>query len=131
MLWRDGRFLLSNTVATIRLIQDTQLCFIAFVGEGHIIKCDVALNIVGFKLQSIWLVLNLNWQVQIFKDAVKEGQGTLNLDLDIEQLSNGEEQAALQGGESDDTSQGQACVRVLDNLPASNKIHNGGCDRKE
>ena len=41
-------------------------------------------------------------QIEILEDSVEEGEGAVNLDLDIQHLPEREEEAALQRGEGDD-----------------------------
>ena len=45
---------------------------------------------------------DLGFDPEVFEDPVEQGERALDLDLDIEQLAEGEEQAALEGGECDD-----------------------------
>ena len=90
------------------------------------------MHIIRFQLQGFGLILDFNGQIQVLKDAVKQGQCSLNVHLNVQQLPNGEEEPALQGCECDDTSQTDCSARrVVYNLRARDEIHNRRCDRKE
>src|SRR6185312_11989316 len=68
---------------------------IPFVDERDIIECDLAAHLIVAEVKRIGRILDFNRQVQVFKDAVKQSQGTLNVYLHVQQLSYGEEQSAL------------------------------------
>ena len=44
----------------------------------------------------------LDRQIEIFEDAIEEREGALDLDLNVEELTEREEEPALQRGEGDD-----------------------------
>ena len=50
----------------------------------------------------VWVVLDLDGQVEVLEDAVEQRQRALQVDLHVEQRPEREEQPALEGGEGDD-----------------------------
>src|SRR6266700_4405133 len=68
-----------------------------FISKGDIFKAQVSSYRFGFEVQRVLFILNLDWQVQILKDTIKQCQRPLNIYLDTQQLADGEEEAALQG----------------------------------
>src|SRR5437016_4376146 len=105
---------------------------ITFIGKRHISKVDLTTCIIGFKLQGFGLIVNFNRQIQVFKDAVKQSQCTLNIHLNVEQLSDGEEKPALQVCKCNNTAEADRRVHgIVYNLRTCYKIDNSGRDRKE
>ena len=68
-------------------------------------------------------------QIKVFEDAVEEGEGALDLDLDIEQLPEREEEPALQRREGDDIADGHRAA--ADDFPPGDQVDERGRDREK
>src|SRR5579872_3909885 len=98
---------------------------VALVGKGHILEGHFAAHAIGRERKGIRLILDFNWQVKVLEDAVKQRQRALNLHLYIEQLSNREEQTALQCGKSHDATKCESGVVWLrNNKPTGDEVDN-------
>jgi hypothetical protein len=67
---------------------------------------NAAADRIGLHGHSVWVVLDLDGQVEVLEDAVEQGQRALQLDLHVEQRTEREEKPALEGRESDDVADG-------------------------
>src|SRR3954453_18670530 len=83
-----------------------------------------------FEGGGVWSVGDLHRQIEIFEDAVEERERPLNLDLDVEELAEREEEAALQCGKGDDVANAHAAIPV-DDLPPRIPINHRWRDREK
>src|ERR1700730_17331143 len=71
------------------------------------------------------------WHAQVIEDALEQRQRCLDLDADLQQAADGEEEAALQGGECHDRPSGDARVVRLADHNARDEIHQSRCAAEE
>ena len=66
---------------------------------------------------------DLGIHLEVLEDPVEERQGPLDLDLDVQQLAEREEQAALERGEGHDVADRRGRRVALDRQPAGQPVH--------
>ena len=93
------------------------------VAERHVAEADLAADGGGGEGHGIGCVDDLGVHLEVFEDAVEQGERTLDLDLDAEQLAEREEQPALQRRERDDVADRRCGRVVLDGQPAGQPVH--------
>ena len=77
------------------------------VAERHVAEADLAADIARVERDRVGRVDDLGVHLEVFEDPVEQGQRALDLDLDVEQLAEREEQAALERRERDDRAGGR------------------------
>lgn len=100
-----------------RLVRDR---VVTLVGKRHILEGDLPAHLFGFELERAWFIGNLNRHIQVLKNALKEGQCALYLDLNIEQLSDREKEPALQCRKGYDCTECHTSAKngkIMNNLP--------------
>src|SRR6185436_13192810 len=75
------------------------------------------------------LVPERDRQIQVFEDPVEEREGAVDLDLDVHQLPEREEDAALLRGEGNDRADGHRAA--IDDLPPRDQVDERGSNREE
>src|SRR5579859_842219 len=76
------------------------------VAEVHIAEDQAALDSLRLERQRAGLVGNLQGQIEVFKDAIKERQRALNINLHAQKLPNWEEEPTLERGEGHNITDG-------------------------
>jgi hypothetical protein len=100
---RDLREFLSGVIAVLDNVERTCLrrrC--RRIAERHVTQPEPAADRGVVKCDGVRRVDDLGIHPEVLEDPVEQGQRALDLDLDVEQLAEGEEQATLERGEGDD-----------------------------
>ncbi len=100
------------------------------VAEGHVAEAHVAAHADRVERHRIRRVGDLVRHLQVLEDPVEQGQRALDLDLDVEQLAEREEEAALQRGEGHDRADADRRV-ALDDQRAGQQVDERRRDAEE
>jgi hypothetical protein len=101
------------------------------VPERDIPESDAAANGRAIERDRVGRIDDFRIHLEVLEDPVEEGERALDLDLDAEELAEGEEQPALERGERDDVADGRGRRVALDREETGQPIHECRRDRKD
>src|SRR5579884_1477318 len=131
--WPDEGHQLTGLGLEVDVVK-RELGTLRIVGEVDVVEGDAALRTLWINDQGAGLASDLDGKVEVLEDAVKQRQRPLNLYLNLQELSNGEEQPALQRGEGDDGTDGDTCMVPwwsAQDYPPRQVVHQRRRNRKE
>ncbi len=99
------------------------------VVERDVVEADLAAHRRAVHRDCVGRVDDLRVHLEVLEDPVEQGEGALDLDLDAEQLTEREEEPALEGREGDDRAGRRGVGAAVGGQRAGQPVHERRHDR--